>query len=319
MVRHHPLLPMAAAACGIATFSVMDAAMKAAAIDSGVFATLMWRGFVGAAMASLLWAPQVWRQGWPPRGRIGLHLARSVVSTGMAFLFFWGLVRTPMAVAMALSFFAPLIALYLAAAFLGESVTRRALLASLIGLAGVVVIALGRLHEPVAAGAGLSAWDSAMGIAAIFGSAMLYAGNLVMQRHQAQVASPAEITFFQGAFIGLLLSPGALWLPAWPSAQAWPLVVAGAGLGTVSLLLLSWGWARAPAHRLLPVEYTGFLWAAAAGWLWFAEPVSGATLAGVGLILIGVWHGAGGRDHAGVDLGDGPPPTLAPETEATAR
>ena len=39
------------------------------------------------------------------------------------------------------SFIAPLIALYLAALFLGEPVTRRALLASVLALAGVFVIA----------------------------------------------------------------------------------------------------------------------------------------------------------------------------------
>ena len=76
------------------------------------------------------------------------------------------------------------------------------------------------------------------------------------------------------------------------------LAFGAAGLATVSLLLLSWGWARAPAHRLLPVEYSAFLWSAAMGWLWFGEAVSAATLLGAGLIVAGCWHGSSGRRTA---------------------
>ena len=279
------MLPLVAAACGIATFSVMDALMKSASLASGVYAALLWRSVLGSCVGLVLWRPFE-RAQWPGRGRLLVHVARSGVSAGMAFLFFWGLVRTPMAVGMALSFIAPILALYLAAFALGEAVTRRALVASVAGLAGVVVIGIGRLGE----GSG-----SLAGAVAILGSAVLYAVNLVLQRHQAQMASPAEITFFQGLFIALFLLPGALWQPALPVAGGWPMLVGAAGLGSVSLVLLAWGWARAPAHRLLPIEYSGFVWAAVMGWWWFGEAVSGWTLAGVALILSGCWYGAGGR------------------------
>ena len=61
----------------------------------------------------------------------------------MAILFFWGLARVPLAQGVALAFVAPLIALYLAALILKEKIERRAILASLLGFAGVLVI-LGR-------------------------------------------------------------------------------------------------------------------------------------------------------------------------------
>ena len=54
-------------------------------------------------------------------------------------------------------------------------------------------------------------------------------------------------------------------------------------------MLLSWAYARAEAQALLPVEYTGFIWAALFGWLMFGEAVTVATLAGVVLIVIGSW------------------------------
>ena len=291
-----PLLPLLSAACGIATFSIMDALMKRASLAGGVYTALLWRCAIGAALGAVLWQISVWRGGpGPDRGRMLLHAARSAVTCGMALAFFWGLMRTPMAVGMALSFIAPIIALFFAALILGEAITRRALIASALGLLGVVVIGVGRMRD-----GGLASPDSLWGIAAILGSAVLYATNLVMQRHQAQMASPAEIAFFQSLFMGcFLVLAGAIYAPLRhaliPPASAWPDIAGAAALATVSLMLLSWGWARAPAHRLLPIEYSAFLWAALMGWLWFDEVVAISTLLGAVLIVAGCWYGSAGR------------------------
>ena len=53
--------------------------------------------------------------------------ARGVIVTVMAVLFFWGIGRVPLAQAIALTFIAPLIALLLAAVFLGERIGRRSI------------------------------------------------------------------------------------------------------------------------------------------------------------------------------------------------
>lgn len=287
-------LPLLAAACGIATFSIMDALMKRASLAGGVYAALLWRCIIGAGLGIAVWRIGV-GGAWPDRRRMLLHAARSAVTCGMASAFFWGLMRTPMAVGMALSFIAPIIALFLAALMLGEAITRRALLASVLGLGGVVVIGVGRMRD-----GGLGGVDSVWGIVAILGSAVLYATNLVMQRHQAQLASPPEIAFFQSLFMtGFLVLAGVCWAPlravALPPVSAWADIGGGAVLATVSLMLLSWGWARAPAHRLLPIEYSAFLWAALMGWFWFGEGVAVSTLLGAGLIVAGCWYGSGGR------------------------
>jgi S-adenosylmethionine uptake transporter len=54
-------------------------------------------------------------------------------------------------------------------------------------------------------------------------------------------------------------------------------------------MLLSWGYRRAEAQALVPIEYTGFVWAALFGWLWFDEAVTAATIAGTALIVTGCW------------------------------
>lgn len=84
------------------------------------------------------------------------------------------------------------------------------------------------------------------------------------------------------------------------------LVSVGALLATLSMLAIAWAYARAEAQALVPMEYTAFLWAALVGWIAFAEPVTRATIAGVGLIVLGcvmaVRRGGVPADHLG-----GPP------------
>lgn len=276
--------PFAAVTLGIALFSVMDGLMKNASIAAGAYNAMLLRSLFGTMLMFPLWK---WRGGqWPNRGAMRLHALRGAVSGAMATTFFWGLVRLPMAEGIALSFIAPLIALYLAAVLLGEQVGRRAILASVLGLAGVLVIAAGRLGE------GAFSEAAVWGIGAILVSAVLYAFNLILQRKQAQLAGPIEVALFQTVFVGLFLALAAPWLAALPGPRALADIFGGALLAMVSLMLISWGYGRAEAQALLPIEYTAFVWAAIMGWWMFAEPVTLATLLGVALIVIGCWIAA---------------------------
>ena len=293
MKRHTHILPMLSAACGIALFSVMDAVMKRAAIETGVYTALLLRSLMASVLMTPLWHLSGGR--WPAWPLLRMHAIRGVVCAGMASCFFWGLVRMPMAQAIALSFMAPLIALYLAAVVLGERIRLPAIIASLLGLAGVLVIALARLRE--ASGAGAAEGRGALlGVGAVLLSAVLYAWNLILQRQQAQVSGPAEVALFQSVFVGLSLAVLSPWLAPWsaiaaaPASALWT-IAAAAMLTATSLMLLSWGWGRAEAQVLLPLEYSAFLWSALMGWLVFAERLHIPTLIGAGLIVSGCWIG----------------------------
>lgn len=284
--------PVAATLAGIALFSVMDGLMKRASISGGVYSALLARSLIGSAMLGPVWLMRGGRM--PPWPVLRLHLLRGLLVTGMAATFFWGLVRTPMAEGMALSFISPLIALWLAAALLGEKVRRAAILAALSGIAGVAVIALSRLTGPSHGPA--AGW----GLAAILVSAVLYAANLVLQRRQAQLASPLEVALFQSAVVALALLPAFpfLWQP--PSPQGWADIAGAALLASGALMLLAYAYGRAEAQVLVPIEYTAFGWAALMGWWWFDEAVTPATLGGLVLILVGVWLGTRSRPQAAV-------------------
>lgn len=277
--RGRTLLPVLAANLGIALYSVMDAVMKGLVQDLGAINTLWWRAMISAALAGALFL--ILRRAVPERAMLRLHAWRAVVVAGMAFAFFWALARLPMADAIALSFIAPLIALYLASVLLGERISGAAIAASVLGIVGVVVITSGRI--------GSAAWgdEAPLAVGAVFLSAALYAYNLILARRQAQRAGPLEIAVFQNLVTAAVFT---LFAPVWgavPGAAQWPALVAAAALATVSLGLMSWAYARAEAQVLIPVEYTAFGWAALFGWWVYGEALSLATLIGVVLIVAG--------------------------------
>ncbi len=252
--------------------------MKGLSLSMGAYNVLLWRGFFAVALAGLLFFGQ--RLSWPVRRVMALHIWRGIVISLMAFMFFWGLVRVPLAEAIGLSFIAPLIAMYLAVVILGEKVGRMAVSASLLGLAGAVVIISGSLSGDFKP-------ETGKGVASILLSAVLYAYNLILQRQQALVAEPAEIAFFQNSAMLLVYLAVAPWFAVVPGLTILPGVAAAAAVSIFSTMLLSWAYARAEAKILIPVEYTAFVWAALLGWLFFGEPLTVSTLIGTVLIVIG--------------------------------
>jgi S-adenosylmethionine uptake transporter len=273
-----PFIPFMVAAAGIGTFSLMDVAMKDLALSIGTYNAVMWRNCLGALFMGLLFIGT--RQKWPPAHILKIHLWRGMVASVMSISFFWSLTKLPFAEAIGLSFIAPVIALYLAAVMLGETIGREAIWASLAGLGGVVIIMAGRLSGQYTNG---HLW----GAAAVLFSAVVFAYNLILARKQAQVAGPIEIAFFQNLFVAATLSFAAPWFLQPIGAAHTPLIGSAAILSIISLLLLSWAYARAEAQILIPVEYTAFVWAALFGWLFFAEPVTVPVLLGTVLIVSG--------------------------------
>ncbi len=281
MDRSSATLPVLVALSGIAVFALMDALLKGASIAIGAYSATFWRAVAGMIFV----LPLYWREGmrWPPRHVLVLHLQRGVVAAGMAVTFFFALVRLPMAEAIALSFIAPLIALGLAALTLGEKIEKRAIGASLLGILGVVVIAFSRTDS---SSAHPEAW---LGIASVLLSACLYAWNLVLLRRQSQISGPAEVAFYQMIVIALVLLLGAPWFLDIPAPSNWGQIGGGAFFGILGLMLTSWAYGRAETQRLVPLEYSAFIWAALAGSAFFGETLSVPTLFGTVLIVSGCW------------------------------
>ncbi|ATE67133.1 DMT family transporter [Rhizorhabdus dicambivorans] len=276
--RSSVLAAFAVACLGIALFSSMDAVVKHLSLAIGTYNTLLWRSFAGIGVSAVPW---LWsRPVRPSRPAMRLHIERGVVSAVMAMLFFWGLARTPMAQAIALTFIAPLIAQGLAVVLLKERMKRGALVGSALGFGGVLVILWGQ----ASANMGPDAW---WGAVAVLLSAMCYAYNIILMRRQAQIADPYEVAFFQSVIVALCLAFAMPWFAELPPARHVPMILLGALLATASLALLGWAYARAEASYLAPVEFTAFIWASLWGFLFFGEHVGLTTLLGATLIVAG--------------------------------
>jgi S-adenosylmethionine uptake transporter len=273
-----PAVAFAVAAAGIGFFSLMDAAMKDLSIALGAYNAVLWRNMAGAILAGVLFVAG--RNAWPTPSVMRIHAWRSVVVAVMAISFFWALARLPLAEAIGLSFIAPVIALYLAAILLQETIGREAIIASVAGIAGVAVILFGRFS-------GNYSDDALWGVVAVLFSAVVFAYNLILARQQAQVAGPVEIAFFQSLLTAAVLAVAAPWLLEPLPPTKLPMLLGAASLAIISLLLLSWTYARAEAQILIPVEYTGFVWAALFGLIFFDESITVWTVAGTALIVAG--------------------------------
>jgi drug/metabolite transporter (DMT)-like permease len=167
-VAQHPAQGFIAALGAVAVLSIMDTLMKHLVLAIGLVAVSIWRAAANLAFSTILYLPS--RRGRPDRKAMRVHVARGIIVTIMAALFFWGIGRVPLAQAIALTFIAPLLAMLLAAATLDERIGARSLAGALCAFAGVILIVLGQARSDVRT-------DVLLGIAAIIGSASGQAGS----------------------------------------------------------------------------------------------------------------------------------------------
>ena len=278
MTRNSPAVAFAVATLGIAIFSAMDAMMKGLSIEIGAYNAMLWRSVIALGLSGTLFLGM--RRRWPGPVALKLHFWRGIASATSVLLFFWGLARVPIAQGVALSFIAPLIALYLAAVLLKERVGRTAIVASVVAFAGVLVILAGQARADMGP-------EAFRGAVAILIAAVLYAIGLILGRRQSQVAEPVEIGLFFNIVALGLYAFGAPWWAVLPGVEHLPRLLLCATFSLVSIMLLAWAYARAEASYLLPVEYTAFIWAALLGWWVFGEAVSPPTFVGALMIVAG--------------------------------
>lgn len=281
MTRDQAFLPILMAALAVASLSLMDAFMKSAALAVGALTAAWLRSLLATGIALPLWLAR--GGSWPRREVLLLHLQRSTVATFMALTFFYALTKLPIAEAIAISFVAPLIALYLARIMLGETIRQQAILASILGFAGTLVIIAGKIGQ-----ADFDR-DTALGLVAILSSAMLYAYSFILIRRQSQVAGPAEIATFHSGVSVLILGLAIPFLFEMPETAVLRDLGAAAVLTVIGAMGLAWAYARAEAQVLVPLEYSGFLWASLFGWLFFAEPLTMPTTIGTAIIITSCW------------------------------
>lgn len=276
-----PRLPLLAAAVATASFISMDSTIKFMTPRYDALQLSFLRFASGSVFAVLLWCRA---RSALPRGRAWrLHGLRSLLLLLSLATYFHGLSILPLAQSVAISYLAPIFTSLLAMLLLGERPSRWVWAALAFGLTGVL-IAIG---PELGSGLGAANADRLTGVASLLLSAVAFSGVLVLARRQARQDSLWTILLVQNLLPAALLAvPAALtWRPL-HLADLGPVVLAGM-FATVGLLALTFAFTHLEASRVAPLEYTGFVWASAIGYLLFDEVPATTTWACALLIVSG--------------------------------
>jgi S-adenosylmethionine uptake transporter len=168
---------------------------------------------------------------------------------------------------------------FLAWLIMGERVSPIALIATAIGFAGAALAVTGRPQS------GHVSEDWVLGAISCFIAAFLYALILVMLRMRATKEDATTIAMFTNVVPAIALLPvtfGGFGMVDWKDV---PLFLCLGALGYAVWYLMTLAYARAPAQRLAPLEYTALIWSGIFGSVFFAEYPGWQTWVGAAVII----------------------------------
>ncbi|MFT3763317.1 MAG: DMT family transporter [Pseudoxanthomonas sp.] len=274
----HPLRAALWMLAAVATFSLMDAAMKLLSAHYPPMQVATLRG--AASLPFVLgWvlASAGLRSIVPVRW--SLHLLRAALGVAMIACFSFALKRLPMSTAYTIFFVSPMLVAALSVLLLGERVGPRRWIAIAVGLAGVAVVL-----RPGANG------TFSLAAAMVLVSALAYALASVLVRLQTRTdTSQAMVVWFLAL---LALGAGVLAAPGWVALRVQDMwLVAGMGLaGALGQVALTRAFQLGEASMVAPLEYTGLLWVATWDWLfWKTLPAASVWVGAAVIIASGVY------------------------------
>jgi len=251
-------------------FASMGAAVKALGHELPTEMLVFFRNFLGA-LALLPWLANgrtsLATGVWP------LHALRAAAGLAAMYCFFYALARLPLADGMLLKMTAPIFMPLVAWAWLAEAPPRLALVAVVIGFAGVLLVL-----DPTGAFAPAA-------LAGVLGG--LFAAIAKVTVRRLSRSEPAVRVVFWFAILGTIASAVPLpWHWRNPQPHEWGLLVATGVLGTLGQLLLTRGYAAAATARVAPLTYFAVIFGATYGWFWWGEILRWPFVAGALLIAV---------------------------------
>ena len=206
--------------------------------------------------------------------RIGVHATRAMVGLSAMALNFLAMTMLPLAEATTIGFAMPLFATILAAVLLREATGPWRWGAVAVGFVGVLIVIrpdVALLHSQGA-------------LVALAGAALTGLVTIIIRRLGA--TEPPTTTVFW--FTLFSIPPLALLMTGFARMHdpaTWAIIFAMATAGGIAQILLTTALRLAPVAVVLPMDYSGLLWATLWGyWLFDALPASG-TLLGAAIII----------------------------------
>jgi drug/metabolite transporter (DMT)-like permease len=224
----------------------------------------------------------VWQRQFPAalatRRPLG-HVRRSLYGCVAMFFSFISLAYLPLALAAALGFLAPLLAVPVAAQALRERAGWRVWLAAIAGFGGVLLMMAPALNAPSLDTATL------IGIGAGLAMAITTIAAKVEIKRLTESEAAGTIAFYFAlvcAACGLATLPFG-WAQISKTGFAW--LIASGLAGGLAHICMTEAVARAPVSTLAPFEYTAMIWALLFDLLVFAALPTPAGLAGTVVIV----------------------------------
>lgn len=259
----------------IAAFAMCatDAAGKWAMLEGNVVQLNFFRGLV----AVMILLPLARREGGVrafATKRPMAHLLRSLLLISLAFSWFIGLSKMPLADAAGIALCAPLCMTAMSVMFLGDKVDATRWGAVLVGFAGMLLI--------IRPGTDMFQWAALLPAWAAVG----YAAYMVSNRGLRETETVTALTLYPQIAVAVaatLLLPW-FWEPlSLGTIAAMALTGAFAAIGH---LLLTYAFRMAPASVLAPLDYTALLWEIIFGLLIFGDWPVPVVWWGMSLIVV---------------------------------
>ena len=271
-------MPVLIATVAIAMGTCIDALVKGVAPGAGLHHLLAWRFFFGAIIAGAVFLAK--KRPRPSTEAIRFHTMRGLLQLFCAVTFFYALTQLKLAEATALGFTAALLVAPVARLVIGERLSPVAVLAAILGFAGVALAVFGSNSD------GGGGEDQRLyGYIALFSSTIGYAFVLVFLRLRARHEDATTIALFTNAVPAIALLPITLGLFGWPALWYIPFFLLLGILGYSVWYLMTLAYAQAEAQLLAPLEYTSLVWSALLGLVFFDEWPGPALWIGAVIII----------------------------------
>jgi drug/metabolite transporter (DMT)-like permease len=202
------------------------------------------------------------------------HLGRGLAGVAAMYCYFYAIAHLPLAEATLLNYSTPLFVPFIAAAWLGEKISRKLWTAIATGFVGIVLI--------LKPGLDLFTPVSLIGLA----SGMFAALAMVSIRRLTHTEPTLRIVFYFSAVCTAVSAVPLIWRWQTPDPGLWAILIGMGALASLAQLLLTRAYSHAPAAQVGPFTYSTVVFAAAIGWIFWGEIPDLLSFGGTALVCL---------------------------------